>query len=96
MSKPDYGTKERKRIFCSVVGYTIDDLNVGILKLLVSEYYNLLLQLFQREKKTIRSVVAEEIYHGLIFPRAKLYETIHKKLTIYFIACANFLEQILQ
>ena len=36
----------------------------------VSEYRNLLLQLFECERKKIRTLVAEEI-HVLIFPRAK-------------------------
>ena len=37
----------------------------------ISEYYNLLWELFDGETKTIRTLVAEEMYHGLIFPRVK-------------------------
>ncbi len=56
--------------------YDIEELMVVIV---THRYYYL------NMRNTIRTFVAEEIYQGLIFPRAKQSKTIHDELTIYSI-----------
>ena len=37
------------------------------------------------ERKTIRALVAEEMYYGLIFPSVKKCKTIHDELRAYLL-----------
>ena len=48
---------------------------------LPTEYHNSAPQLFEHERKTIHTLVAEQMYYGLIFPSDKQYKTIPKELT---------------
>ncbi len=58
-------------------GFSIDDSKIGLRIFVVFEYKKSPLQLFENEE-TIRKLVAEELYHGFIFPRIN----IHAELTI--------------
>ena len=60
----------------------------------LSEYHNISLQLSVCEKDTIWTLIAEEMYYGLIFPRGEQCKTIQVGLTPYFISGANLIEWI--
>ena len=61
----------------------------------VSEYSNSPLILFECEKKTIWTLIVEEMYYGLIFLHANIYKTIQDELTAYLIARVNLIVYIL-
>ena len=73
-------------LFCDGIGYGIDDLKIYLRIFVISEYLNSPPQLFQYERKTIRTLVAEEMYYGLIISHAKQCKLIHDELTTNFIA----------
>ena len=59
---------------CSAIDHLKDCLHIFV----ISEYHNSPPQLFQCVNKS-RTLVVEETYYSLIFPRAKQYKTIHDK-----------------
>ena len=74
------------------MGSNIECLKVIFVYLL---YLSTIIHLFDSKKKTIQTLLAEEMYHGLIFPHAKQCKVIHYELmTTYFIAWAKLLTQI--
>ena len=39
-----------------------------------------------QNQTTNRTLITEEMYYGLIFPRTKQYKAIHDELTIYYLS----------
>ena len=61
------------------VSFGIDDFKFWFRTFVVSEYHNSLPQLFECEE-TIRTLAAEEMYNGWIFPRTNQCKTTHDEL----------------
>ena len=70
---------------CCELGNSVDGLKV-VFQISYLIYYDPPLKLLKSESKTIRTLVAEEIYYGLIFPQAKKCRTLHNELTTYLLS----------
>ena len=74
-----YTTRGTSSRLFSGVGYNTDDLKSCFSTFFVHGYHNFLLQLFEQERKTMRTLVAEELYFGLILPVLKNGKQLKKK-----------------